>query len=164
MPQPYEPHFTDLVELLGLRIEAVRGTPSPSHPAWQNDAQVLAIKMFRHACSLKQLASGCTVELDGGLQSMFVDHASLKAVARAQLETLLVFNYVFSSGDEQLTVYRHAIWRLGGLEDRLKITPTSEKSVATREVDEKQAQALRSKVPLLPAVRLRHRQHSASIC
>ena len=130
MPQPYEPAFSDLLDLLARMIESVRQTPLPADAFWKNDAQVLAMKVFRHACSLKQLSGGGTFELDNGFEASFIDHASLKAVARAQVETGLVFFYLFGSGNSEVTAYRHMTWKLGGLKDRLKFNATTPASKA----------------------------------
>ncbi len=142
MAQAYEPFFTDLLTLLAQRIEAVRAGPFPAETPWKNDAQALAIKLFKHSCSLKVLSKETTFQWNGGLQASFIDHASLKSVARSELETLLVFFYVFGSGSDDVIEYRHMTWKLGGLMDRLDVTATTPESKSRRKVDQQQADAL----------------------
>ncbi len=113
----------DYSALLGLFIQLVEsqaGRKIPAGDTWLNDAQVLALKLFRHLVSMQTLATGATVTQQGAPVIFFIDHASVKVVARAALETYLVFFYLYGSTDRSLCEFRHKTWKLGGLADRQK--------------------------------------------
>jgi hypothetical protein len=118
-------HERDYSTLIDLFIELVQsrvGKKIPPGDGWLNDAQVLALKLFRHLVSMQTLATGATVEQKGVPAIFFVDHASVKVVARAALETYLVFYYLYGSSDLSLCEFRHKTWCLGGLADRQKFS------------------------------------------
>lgn len=146
-------HDRDYSTLLDLFIQLVQsqaGKKIPQGDSWLNDAQVLALKLFRHLVSMQTLAAGATVEHKGAPSIFFVDHASVKVVARAALETYLVFFYLYGSPDRSLCEFRHQTWCLGGLADRQKFfvfTP-QHREVLAREL--KEMQDLRSQMEKSP--------------
>ena len=83
--------YSTLLDLFIRLVESQAGKKIKSGVEWLNDAQVLATKPFRHLVSMQALAAGATIEHDGIPRVFFVDHASVKVVARAALETYLVF-------------------------------------------------------------------------
>jgi len=146
-------HDRDYSTLLDLFIQLVQshaGKKIPRGDSWLNDAQVLAVKLFRHLVSMQSLAVGATVEHEGAPSIFFVDHASVKVVARAALETYLVFFYLYGSPDRSLCEFRHKIWCLGGLADRQKffVFMPQHREVLAREL--KEMQDLRSQIEKSP--------------
>ena len=112
---------TDYSTLLDLLIRLVQSQADQRIELggeWLNDAQVLSITLFRHLVSMQTLATCAIVEQDEIPTVFFVDHASVKVVARAALETYLVFYYIFGCTDRSLSEFRHKTWQLGGLADR----------------------------------------------
>jgi hypothetical protein len=146
-------HDRDYSTLLDLFIQLVQsqaGKKIPQGDSWLNDAQVLALKLFRHLISMQTLAAGATVEHKGAPPIFFVDHASVKVVARAALETYLVFFYLYGSPDRSLCEFRHQTWCLGGLADRQKffVFMPQHREVLAREL--KEMQDLRSQIEKSP--------------
>ena len=68
----------------------------------------------------------CPFDHSGVPKVFFVDHASVKVIARAALETYLVFFYLYGNSDRSLSEFRHKTWRLGGLADRQKYHTSTE--------------------------------------
>ena len=135
----YEEEFVRLIDLYVELVESQNGLDIEPGKEWLNDAQVLSIKLFRHLASMQMLGHGATMEMRGGLKVPYVDHASVKVVARAALETYLVFFYIYGSGDASVSSFRHATWHLGGLVDRQKYNVFGE---GAQEVVEQEAQAI----------------------
>lgn len=115
---PYAQDYSTLLNLFIQLVQSQAGKKIDHGDAWQNDAQVLANKLFRHLVAMQTLAAGATVETSNGTKFFFVDHGSVKVVARAALETYLVFFYLYGSTDRSLCKFRHMTWKLGGLADR----------------------------------------------
>ena len=146
-------HDTDYSTLLDLFIRLVEsqaGIEIDNESAWLNDAQVLAIKLFRHLISMRALAAGTTVETAGGKTVFFVDHASVKVVARAALETYLVFFYLYGSADRSLSKFRHKTWRLGGLSDRQRYHASTQEGHDVLAREKSQVEVLQSEIKMLP--------------
>lgn len=117
---PYEPDYTTLVNLFFELVDSQGDKEIANNEAWKNDARVLSMKLFNHLVSMKVLAKGVTIENHGAPDYYFVDHSSIKVVARAALETYLVFYYIFCNEQESLSRFRHRTWNLAGLMDRQK--------------------------------------------
>ncbi len=108
-------------ELLNLFIDLVQsqaGKKISEGEEWMNDAQTLSVKLFRHLVSMQILSTGSAIERQGKPIASFIDHASVKVITRAALETYLVFYYIFGCDDKSLAKFRHTTWVLGGLTDR----------------------------------------------
>lgn len=114
----YEAEYSTLMELFYQLVESQNGRDIEAGQEWRNDAQVLAVKQFRHLASMQSLAGGTTLRTPDDQEIPFVDHASVHVLARAALETYLVFFYIFGMSDYSLSHFRHKIWQLGGLMDR----------------------------------------------
>ena len=116
----YEADFVILKNLIVELIESQSGKDIEPGQEWLKDAQVLAIKIFRHLSSMQNLANGATMEVRNSLAVPYIDHASVKVIARAALETYLVFFYIYGTDDRTVSLFRHNTWHLGGLIDRQK--------------------------------------------
>lgn len=116
----YDADYSALQNLFIRLVDSQDGKKIEPGDEWLNDVQILATKLFRHLVSMQTVAAGTTVESDGVQALCFVDHASVKVVARAALETYLVFFFLCGNPDRSLSEFRHKTWRLGGLSDRQK--------------------------------------------
>ena len=84
-------------------------------------AESLAVKMFRHLASMRQIADGLTMTFPSAKFS-HIDHSSVMLLARATVETYLTFFYVFvDPATENQQKFRFKAWMLAGLIDRQKI-------------------------------------------
>ena len=110
--------YEQLLDLFFQLVQSQAGNSIESGNEWKNDAQTLSVKLFRHLASMRAIANGGRIVFPGGPPVPYIDHASIKVLARAALETYLVFYYLFGGDDEKLCRFRHATWVLGGLSDR----------------------------------------------
>ncbi len=147
---PHAADYSTLLDLFIRLVESQAGTKIEEGSAWLNDAQVLAIKLFRHLVSMRALASGATVATASGQTVFFVDHASVKVVARAALETYLVFFYLYGTADQSLRQFRHKTWQLGGLADRQRFHATTQQGHEVLSSEKKRMEELRSEIEMLP--------------
>lgn len=146
------PYSADYATLLGLFIDLVQsqaGSAIAPDDEWWNDAQTLSIKLFRHLVSMQTLAAGATVEHNNDQIVFFVDHASVKVVARAALETYLVFFYIYGS-DLELAKFRHKTWHLGGLTDRQQSHASTNEHKEKLAAEKQQIENLRSEIEAAP--------------
>lgn len=114
----YSADYSTLLNLFIQLVQSQADKDIAQGDEWLNDAQTLSIKLFRHLISMQTLAAGSTVERDDIPILFFIDHSSVKVVARAALETYLVFFFLYGSSDKSLSKFRHKTWQLGGLMDR----------------------------------------------
>lgn len=145
--------YATLLDLFIRLLKSQAGKKIKSGDEWLNDAQVLATKLFRHLVSMQTLAAGATVKHDGIPAVFFVDHASVKVVARAALETYLVFFYLYGNPDQSLCEFRHTTWRLGGLVDRQRFHAFTEQGREVLAREKKQIKELNSKIESSPEIR-----------
>lgn len=145
--------YSTLLDLFIRLVESQAGKKIDSGDEWLNDAQVLATKLFRHLVSMQTVAAGATVEHDGIPVVFFVDHASVKVVARAALETYLVFFYLYGNSDRSLSEFRHKTWCLGGLVDRQQFHVSTEQGREVLAREKKQIEELKSKIESSPEIR-----------
>ena len=124
----HEKEYVTLINLVFELIESQSDRNIPAGQEWLNDAQVLSIKLFRHLASMQNLAKNTTLLMRNNVVATCVDHASVKVVARAALETYLVFFYIYGTDDRSMSFLRHMTWRLGGLIDRQKYTTVGEEA------------------------------------
>lgn len=127
-------------------VDSQAGHKIQSGKAWLNDAQTLSIKLFRHLVSMQTCSYGATVEHDGKPVIWFIDHASIKVIARAALETYLVFFYIYGESDKELSEFRHKTWVLGGLKDRQKMHASSEENKEKLNQEKQQICKLQSEI------------------
>jgi hypothetical protein len=120
VPTPYDSDYSTLLDLFIRIVQSQAGKRIETAETWKNDAQTLSLKLFRHLSSMQTLAKGTTVVQNSAPSVFFVDHSSVHVVARAALETYLVFFYLYGNADYSLSEFRHKTWCLGGLADRQK--------------------------------------------
>ncbi len=146
-------YSADYATLLGLFIDLVEsqaGSTIAPDDEWWNDAQTLSIKLFRHLVSMQTLAVGATVRHGNDQIVFFIDHASVKVVARAALETYLVFFYIYGSGNHDLAKFRHKTWQLGGLADRQQSHASTNEHMEKLTEERRQIGCLRSEIEVAP--------------
>jgi len=97
---------------------------APAHE-WKHDAKILGLKLFRHSASARQVAAGVTFGLNNNEHFSHIDHSSVAVIVRSALETYLAFNYIFINKDEQLSSYRHKLWKHSGLIERSKLSAST---------------------------------------
>lgn len=124
-----------LIDLMVRLIDSQAGNPISAGSGWVNDAQTLSIKLFRHLVSMQTVSFGATIEKNSTPIHACIDHASVKVLARASLETYLVFYYIYGSGINSTAEYRHNTWELAGLSDRQKshVSMEEHKSILEQE-------------------------------
>lgn len=125
-----ERDFRTMLDLMMVMIDKVANTPIPKGEGWMNDAQILATKLFKQACSINVLLNTTRVQMQDGRAITFIDHASVTILSRACIETFIVFHWIFQSQDAALRKFRHGVWRLGGLMDRLSLHPSTDQARA----------------------------------
>jgi hypothetical protein len=138
--------YATLLDFFMQLVESQAGRRIEPGDGWLNDAQVLATKLFRHLVSMQTIASGATVERGGTPAAFFVDHASVKVVARAAFETYLVFFYLYGDPDRSLSEFRHKTWRLGGLIDRQRFHASMEEHREIQAREQQEIEGLRAEI------------------
>lgn len=149
----YDADYSTLLDLFIRLVDSQAGRKIEPGDGWLNDAQVLAKKLFQHLISMQTLAACATVEREGFPTVFFVDHASVKVVARAALETYLVFFYLYGNSDRSLCEFRHKTWRLGGLADRQQFHPSTSQAREVLAREKKKLEELKSKIETSPQIR-----------
>ncbi len=145
--------YSTLLDLFIRLVQSQAGQKIEPGAEWLNDAQTLAVKLFRHLVSMQTLAAGATVEQNGVPTVFFVDHASVKVVARAALETYLVFFYLYGCADRTLSEFRHKTWHLGGLADRQQLHTSTDEHRAVLISEKQRIDQLKSEIESSPHIR-----------
>lgn len=143
---PYSADYSILLDLFIQLVDSQAGLDNDDGDEWLHDAQTLSIKLFRHLVSMQTLAAGATVEQNNIPVAFFIDHASVKVVARAALETYLVFCYLYGNADRELSKFRHKTWQLGGLVDRQQFHASSAENRNKLLAEEQTIEKLRSEI------------------
>lgn len=145
------PYSADYATLLGLFVDLVQsraGSAITPDDEWRNDAQTLSIKLFRHLVSMQTLAAGTKV-VHNNNPIAFVDHASVKVVARAALETYLVFFYIYGESHD-VARFRHKTWHLGGLTDRQQSHASTDEHKEQLAAEKRKIENLKSEIGAAP--------------
>lgn len=146
----YAEDYRALLSLFLRLGQAQAGRKIARGEGWLYDTEVLAIKLFRHLLSVEILARPTVLEAQPGIQSAHVDHASVKVVARAALETYLVFYFIYVTGDVSLSRFRHDAWHLAGLIDRQELQPMADEHRAKMADELKEITVIRSQLEASP--------------
>jgi AraC-like DNA-binding protein len=149
---PTNADYSTLLDLFIRLVQSRAGQRIELGGEWLDDAQTLSIKLFRHLVSMQTLAAGATVMQDGIPTIFFVDHASVKVVARAALETYLVFFYLYGCADRSLSEFRHKTWYLGGLADRQGFHTSTAEHRAVLIAEKQKLDQLRSEIEVSPHI------------
>lgn len=111
-------NYSVLLDLLILMIDSPRGQKIEDGHGWKNDAQALSRKLFHHLSTMQNISFGSTITKKETIVYAFVDHSSIKVVARAALETYLVFHFIYGCPTEDERKFKHGLWHLAGLISR----------------------------------------------
>jgi hypothetical protein len=136
--------YETLLDLFIQLVQSQAGRKITPGDEWLNDAQTLSIKLFRHLVSMRVILSGSTIKHNGMPVVYFVDHASIKVLGRAALETYLVFYYLFCCDDLALSKFRHSTWVLGGLIDRQSSYASAEEHLARLQSEKNQIKDIKA--------------------
>lgn len=150
----WQVEYSTLMDLFVHLVESHSGAEFEPGNKWLNDAQVLSIKLYNHLASMQRLAQEASISIRDAPNVSYIDHASLQVVARAALETYLVFFYIYGTSSESQSHYRHRTWHLAGLIDRQKYSVFSEE---TREVMIQERKVIqRLKAEIIQSPHFRH--------
>lgn len=134
-----EADFDLLIDLMADMIDAQAVEPRRTGDDWIADAQTLAVKLFKQLCSARSLLAPIVFQKHNGATFQFIDHSSLVILVRACIETYIAMHWIFGSEDIEFRKFRHRVWKLGGLMDRLKLHHTTDE--ARRKIEETRLQA-----------------------
>jgi hypothetical protein len=78
-----EQDFATLTELFAAMIESQHGQLLTPDDAWVNHTQILAVKLFKQACSVRLLINTTQPNFQDGKEIIFVDHPSATRLSLA---------------------------------------------------------------------------------
>ncbi|MBX3452999.1 DUF5677 domain-containing protein [Ferrovibrio sp.] len=145
LEEPFDRDYSTLLELVSNLIEVPAGQTIPTGSEWLNDAQALSIKLFQHLYAIAALANGQTYSFKK-FSILFIDHSSIKVLARAAFETYLIFSYIYGNSHPSVSRFRHKTWELGGLIDRQKFPATNPTHIKIVEQEKEIVQKLRNDI------------------
>jgi hypothetical protein len=152
-----------LLRLLVNVVQAQAGEPIAPGRSWLFDAETLAKKLFEHLVSLRALSKGHRFEFDGKPAFDFIDHSSIKVIARAAFETYLVFFFIYGGSDATLGEFRHTIWRYAGLIDRQKSPATTSEARQVQGDEKIEIERLKPGIEASPYLRTYTEQQAKKI-
>ena len=155
--------YSTLLDLFIQLVQSQTGKKIDSGEEWLNDAQTLSMKLFHHLVSMQMLSAGTTVEQNNIPTVLFIDHASVKVVARAALETYLVFFYLYGNADRAVSEFRHKTWRLGGLIDRQQTHTSTAEHQQVLVSDKPLIDALQSEIESMPQLQMYTRKQRSKL-
>lgn len=105
--------YLRILRLYGRTLDSLKGFSPPDERLV--DGQVLALKLLDHAVAAYSLVSGTNAKPVFGTEGSFIHTASLNVLARAVLETYLLYYYIFIAPDtDDEFEFRYCAWQLGG--------------------------------------------------
>jgi hypothetical protein len=138
--------FLNILDLMQEVAEALAG--KQSRDPRLADTQMLALKLFNHACSVRELKNGLDLSLPlSGRQISKIDIASIAAINRAALDTYLTFYEVFlepKNGDE--FEFAYCLWYLAGYTLVEDIEDVNKKLEASIEAAKKTVDDFRTRI------------------
>lgn len=140
-----EERFAGFLQLAMAMVDAQAGMPVPDGCGWQVDRQALAKQFTFHLHAIHRLSAGSALVIRGA-QTQYLDHGSIKVLARAAVEAYIVFAYIFGDTQDDVNRYRHLTWVFGGLMDRQKHTATLEESRLKQATERVQADQIRAEI------------------
>lgn len=123
-----EADFNVLIDLSVEMINAQAAAPRTDGDEWIVDFQPLATKLFKQLCSARRLLEPATFISSRNQVFQFVDHSAAIVVIRACIESFVAMHWIFGSADVELRRFRHKVWTLAGLLDRLGLHPTTDEA------------------------------------
>jgi hypothetical protein len=138
--------YPTLLGLMMRLVDSQAGKNIQPSEVWRNDAQTLALKLFKHLVSMHNLAEGATIQHPDGTSLMHIDHGSIIVLARAALETYLVWHYLYGQPANSNGRYRHLTWKLGGLMDRQGLHTLTQEGLDVQAKELIQVESLREEI------------------
>lgn len=143
----------DFALLLQLAIDsrdALRGEEISEAERWKVEAGPLSEKLVLHCISIKTLSEGISAQPYGMGDGHFLDHSSASVLARAALETYIVFHFLYAGADCRKSTFRHSVWKLIGLMDRSRLRTVSDEGVAVQTREKIEIEDLRNTIQTDP--------------
>lgn len=141
--------FGGLLDLVVEMVDTPGGAPIAPGEEWKADRQGLAKKFVLHLNTIQAIQRGSTLMVSG-TPSPVVDHGSIQVLARAVLETFIVFAQVFGGPDMEVSRFRHMTWKLGGLHDRQALRALSARTAAKQAREKSEIDQLAQEVKAHP--------------
>ncbi|KIK83090.1 hypothetical protein [Pseudomonas sp. W15Feb9B] len=120
-----EADFNTLIDLMADMIDAQVDLARTEGDEWIADLQTLSVKLFKQLCSARSLLEPTAFINRREQVFQFIDHSAVIVVIRACVESYIAMNWIFGSVDVDHRRFRHRIWILAGLNDRLGLHPTT---------------------------------------
>lgn len=134
-----EADFDTLIDLMAEMIDAQVDIPRTEGDDWIVDLQALSVKLFKQLCSARSLLEPASFINSRKQVFQFIDHSAVIVVVRASIESYIAMHWIFGSPSIEHRRFRHRVWTLAGLYDRLGLHATTDEG--RRKVSETQAQA-----------------------
>lgn len=134
-----EADFDTLIDVMADMIDAQVDVPWCEGDDWIVDLQALSIKLFKQLCSARGLLEPTAFINSRKQVFQFIDHSALIVVVRACIESYIAMHWIFGSSDINHRRFRHQVWTLAGLYDRLGLHATTDEG--RRKITETQTQA-----------------------
>lgn len=142
-------------------VQAGQGLPCDANN-WQLDAETLATKCVFHGCSCVTLAQGTPIV---GLGATVLDVPSIHVLARATMESFLIFHHLFvaTKDDPSTRDLRHACWVLADLLERQRVPATLPESKEKLNRERATIEVLRKKISAHPTFQSKTAKQQAAI-
>lgn len=137
--------YAELHALVVEMVDTPGGEPIPKGMEWLSDRQTLSKKFAHHLHTIAQVHQG-SVLMVGDVGLPFIDHGSVKVIARAVIENFIVFAQVFGDPDPEVCRFRHMTWKLAGLMDRQSLNASTAVNKARLAAEKRQIDQLCAEV------------------
>lgn len=121
-----EADFNVLIDLMADMIDAQVLVKRRDGDEWIDDLQTLSVKLFKQLCSARSLLEPTAFINSRKQVFRFIDQSAVIVVIRACIESYIAMHWIFGSIDIEHRKFRHQVWTLAGLYDRLKLHPTTD--------------------------------------
>lgn len=145
-----ESDFDALINLMVDMIDAQADVARAAGDEWVVDLQALSIKLFKQLCSARGLLETTSFINSRQQVFQFIDHSAVIVVVRASIESYIAMHWIFGSSDVERRRFRHQIWTLAGLYDRIGLHVTTDEGRRKVSESQIQADALAAKVQASP--------------
>lgn len=142
--------FSVLIGILFKLIESQAGKNIPTGDEWLIDAQSLSRKLFYHLTTIQSISNGSTITTQEDITFSFIDHSSVIIIARAAMETFLVFNHIYGEDNQEQSRFNHKLWKLNGLLSRQSYQTLIEKNKKKLDLEKMQIEELKAEIQSNP--------------
>jgi len=118
---------------------------------WEKYSETLLFKLAMHGMTVYDILSGHVMksryypEFDKGIK--IIDSASAKVVLRSQLETFLMYNYIYvNPQNEDLKELRYHAWIYSGLLNRQQFPAETEFGKTQKQKDQKELEKIKKRI------------------